>query len=709
MKRTKRILIFMLMAVFIISNFIQSGTLVKGATTETIDMDKIGIRLTDRVGDIIGTPGETVHVTLPVRAIGGTIYDPRITVVTTNMPFTVDNITYKDMDVATEVKPSWISNVSRTNIEFDIKIKETAKITNAALIVKIDGTIHTMQSTEESISLQVPNLNFIIKGEKEPAQLTVDGVVFNNAVIGSNRKLSFVIKNEGQISAINTYYSITPADFTAAGIAPKYSKLKQKIGADGKLGSGEFQEVSLPLSVLPTATAGSKALTINFEYKNDDGTVITSTCPIYVEVKAKSKTPKIEIDSTKHASELKPGDTFTLVATLSNVGTATATNIEVALDKLGADGFIPNYTLDKIEAGELDYNSKTDVKIPLIVSDDATKGLKEIPVTITYKDNDQVAYTTSTKLYLEVVKDDDAISKPKLIISKFSTSSDQLRAGSTFDFKFDIKNTHTRTTAKNIKVTVSQADNIFMVAEGSNSFYLTKILPGQTVENVLKMKVKNDAVTKTYPVDITMEYEYDGEVANPTTGEIGETIKQTITLQAVENARAVVNNVVVGSYGAPVINQPTALTFEFYNMGKSTLSNVTASVEGDFTLSTGTMYFMGNFEAGGSDYPELEVIPNVEGQAKGTLTVTFEDSNGDPVKVSKEFEASVQGEMLPDMGQETMGDNIGGPTVPGKKAILPMWAFILVQVGILFIVTSITRKIVLGRYRKKLRKQEDAQ
>ena len=79
-------------------------------------------------------------------------------------------------------------------------------------------------------------------------------------------------------------------------------------------------------------------------------------------------------------------------------------------------------------------------------------------------------------------------------------------------------------------------------------------------------------------------------------------MKETITLQAVENSRAVVNNVFVGAYDMPTINQPAALTFEFYNMGKSPLNNVYATVEGDYTLGTGNMYFMGNFEAGASDY-----------------------------------------------------------------------------------------------------------
>jgi hypothetical protein len=46
----------------------------------------------------------------------------------------------------------------------------------------------------EEVTLQVPSLDVVISEEKEPAQLTVDNVVFDNAIIGSNADLSFVYK-----------------------------------------------------------------------------------------------------------------------------------------------------------------------------------------------------------------------------------------------------------------------------------------------------------------------------------------------------------------------------------------------------------------------------------------------------------------------------------------------------------------------------------
>lgn len=707
MKKSTKIVVAIITVVLIISNFTGMFTAYKISAAGLTTVDVV---LDGNTVNIVGVPGETVHATIPVKAIGSTVYSPRITVDSTDMPFIVEKIDYTVGNYEGSTAPNYIPDFTTTIIELDLRINETATIMNKPLIIKIEGTYRDeMADSDNPVSSTIPNINFVINKEKDPAQLTINDIVCKNAIIGGETKLSFTIKNEGEITAHNTYYSITNADFDAAGIIPGYTKLKQAAAIDGELAPGESTKVILPISISPTATEGNKTLTINLEYKNRDGVALTTACPINIKVKEDSEAPKIEIESTQFASELTPGDEFTLVATLRNIGLAQAKEIEVTVGNLGVESFIPNYTKDKIAVGDLTYEEKVDVKIPLIVSKDAAKGLKEVPITIDYKDNTGIASTTATKIYIEVVKaEDDTISKPKLIISNFTTGDEELRAGSTFDFRFDIKNTHTKTTAKNIKVTVAQAENIFSVAEGSNSFYITKIPAGEVVENILKLKVKADAVTKAYPLEITMEYEYDGAIANPTTGEIGETVKETITLQAVENARAVVNNIFVGAYDLPTVNQPAALTFEFYNMGKSTLSNVYATVEGDFTLSTGNMYFMGNFEAGASDYPELEVISNIEGLAKGTLVVTFEDSNGDEVKVSKEFEATVQGEMMPNMSEEVMGGENSVIMDTAKKAILPTWLFIVMQIAILIIGVLSSRKVKLSLYRRKLSKEEEA-
>ncbi len=827
MRKTRKTVAALLAIALIITNLAGNIMIAKA--------DQSLIMFTEKVDDIIGVPGETVHVKLPVRAINEYMTNPIVSVNTAeNPPFTVKNITYSAEGSTPENPPSGIANYLTTYIEFDIEVKETAPISRNDLEVVVKYTSYIADDGLTNLTATLPKVNVVIEKEKEPARLTVDNIVFDDAIIGNDTKISFEIKNEGEIASHNTYFSVATADYEKAGIIPKYSKLTQEVGIEGKLEPGKTDRITLPVTISSSATVGNKTLTLNLEYKDIDGVKHTDTSIIYVTIDENSVAPKIEIQSTKYASELKAGDEFNLVTTLHNAGLSTASDIEVKVEGLGVTSFLPNYITETIAADSLEYDQKVDVKIPLIVSKEATAGLKEITVTINYKDEAGVVISTPNKLYLEIVsasgvdstgkpnivvsnvsqspeqpnagakvdiffdlenksnidisdlkiymtnlksdsfspvnsepyqyieklgggkktritipltvseaiaegmssldikydfkdvngktwadniatlyvldiQNNGAASKPKLIISNFSTDIEELRAGSTFDFNIDIKNTHSNTDAKNIKVTISQVDNMFAVSEGSNSFYINEIQAGETVKNTLNMKVKADAVTKAYPVEVNIEYDYDGAEINPETGEMNDVkVKETINLQAVENARPVVNNVFVGSYDTPIVNQPAALTFEFYNMGKSPLNNVYATVEGDYTLSTGSMYFIGNVESGSSDYPELEVIPNVEGLAKGTLVITFEDSNGDEVKVTKDFEATVQSEMIPDFGEGGIGDpGVIVDTV--KEPILPIWLFVILQIVILAVAIPVTRKTTLGLYRRKLRKQEEAE
>jgi hypothetical protein len=234
------------------------------------------------------------------------------------------------------------------------------------------------------------------------------------------------------------------------------------------------------------------------------------------------------------------------------------------------------------------------------------------------------------------------------------------------------------------------------------------------VENTIELKVKSDAVTKAYPLKITMEYEYEG-MPEPEKGQPGVTKVEELNLQAVENARPVVDNIQVYSFDGNVMEGGTAtISFGFYNMGKSVLSNVTVTLEGDgFTKTDGSMYFVGNVQPGDSAPVEMEVTPNKEGNVPGKLKISYEDSNGDTVEFTKDFEGMVMaaGAMNMKGAPEGPSSEVMNPGMPavGKKAILPVWAFVLAQLLIFILFVPITRKVIISVYKSKLRKKEEEQ
>jgi hypothetical protein len=410
------------------------------------------------------------------------------------------------------------------------------------------------------------------------------------------------------------------------------------------------------------------------------------------------------------SSEPVAGGKIEVSFDIQNKNQIDISELKISMPSLDGTTFIPVESEPYQYIEILKAGATKRITIPLTISESIPEGLNNLIIKYTYAANK--TGDTVTIPVRNVKNDLGTSSTPKLIVSKYITDMEELRAGTTFNFTFDIYNTNSSAAAKNITVTVTQPDNIFTVTQGSNSFFINKIEAGETVQNTLELKVKSDASTKAYPIKIVIEYEYDGIKPNPETGKTGETKTEELNLQAVENSRPVVDYVNVYSWDGNVIVGNTAtLAFEFYNMGRSPLNNVIATVEGDLTKADGNMYFIGNVLEGSSTYAEFEVIPNMEGVAKGVLKITFEDSNGDEVEFTKEFEAQVMGAGVFDPSIPVGGEGeVFNPEAPlAKKAIVPVWAFVIIQIISFVLFMLITRKIIISVYKSKLRKKEQEQ
>ncbi len=813
--RMKRILITVLTLALLTTGMFTSDRMAQAETDQIVEFTESGMELEVKAG-------QNNSVRLPIITNGIYIDKPVVSIVDNNAdsPFIISKPT---MIAENNLPVIMLTNALTVYVDVNIRVKETAAIGTYPLTLKVTGeSAFDLSPVESTLEFKLKILE-----EKAPAQMTIRNVTYQNVMPGNDTMLSFVIKNEGDITARNTFLNI---GYGETGIINKYTATNVKIG---DLAAGKEQLVNLPISVLTSATEGKKTLPVSFTYKDIDGKETKSVYNIYVDIETNKKAPNLDIENVTYPDGLKAGDEFILKATLRNFGEAKAVKVNVSVDETETTGFIKNYLTDAIATNDIKSDGSVKVEIPLVVSKDAAGDLNKLVLKFEYQDGLSVPYTKKKVLYVQVVTPDSAkeniiinnvnqsparpvagerldvtfdfenkgsiditelkislsdltgstfipveskpyiyiskvaagevkkitipltvsknipeglnalkikyeytgggdtidipilnvqndlgsISKPKLIVSKYEADVEELRAGSTFNFTFELRNTHSSVSAQNITVKVASSaqgqsgqTEVFSVTQGSNSFFISKIGAGETIQNTLELKIRSDAATATYPIYIIMEYEYDGIEPNPATGEIGETKSEELSLQVVENSRPVVDYVNVYSWDGNVsVGNPATIAFEFYNMGKSVLNNVIATVEGDFTNSSGNMYFMGNVPAGDRSYAEFEVIPNIEGMAQGIVKITFEDSNGEEVEYSKEFEAMVMGTPIFEPGD--MGDggvDVFNPMEPTpKKEILPMWLFIIIQIVIFLAFIPITRKIIITIYRNKLRKKEE--
>lgn len=533
---------------------------------------------------------------------------------------------------------------------------------------------------------------------------------------GDEFELTAVIENSGKGRAEDIKVSL--AEGNAAFIK---NFIAEYIKASD-IATGNKTEVKIPLIVNKTSEVMNE-LKLNIEYKDSQGTTIAKTKSLYIEVvqeKEKDKEPEEEKRSSLIVSGVKQspeqpvaGGEMEISFDLKNKGTLDINELKISLEDLMGSTFIPVESepylyIEKLSAGETKH-----ITFRLELSENIPEGLNNLNIGFAYEGGS----APSVKIPVLNVKNDNlgGSSKPVLLISNYEADLDELRAGSVFNLTFSIRNTHSSVDAKNITVKVSQdmsQGDIFTSTQGSNTFFIDRINAGEEAQCTLGLKIKSDTKTGTYKLKVDIEYEYDGIKPNPQTNEIGEERSYDINLRVVENARPVVNNVQVYSWeGMVQVGMPAFLSFEFYNMGKSTLNNVMVRVGGDFTQTGGEMSILGNVDPGNTSYSEFEVIPNIEGMAHGILTITYEDSNGDEQTFTTEFDTMVNSAQIYDPGMDggmDGGMDVFNPIPETKKEILKPWMFIVLNVVIFIVFIPVTRAIIIGIYKNKLRRKEEA-
>ena len=663
------------------------------------------------------TPGGVTNVIVPVKSVKDVIFEPKFeAVLPEGAPFEVIGFNVFQNNGWSVSDYSFIGASGNAMLSFSVVTKETAKIGNYDFKIRYedwgrsDGVI-TEGDMEYSQSITFTG---IVREEMIPAEFAVsDMKVSGELKPGSIATVSFKVTNSGELEAKNVCLS---GDYSAGQLVPQYTTYTRKLG---DLKAKDTAEVSLRVKVLENVTQGMVQLPLVITYKDSDGVSYTAASNniLYLEVDI----PKEEVVTFENGTLLvngvkqspskpKAGDKVSLTFNMENTGEKDYTDTKLYINYVSGTGFEPVSAEPYQYVGTIKAGQKKSVTVNVIAGKDIPEGMNTLTVDYEYKDGYKETSSDSVTLYvLNVQKEEETmgLSKPKLMVSEFSAGNDMVKSGEEFDFSFSVYNTHSETAAKNIKVTVTS--EMFSVTKGSNSFFIARIDPGQSEEITLNLKASAAAMTGSYPVDIRMEYEYDGmPVTEANAG--GVEVTETKMLLIKENLRVSVENVTVGGWNMPYVNQTTQLAFSVYNMGKSQLNNVYFTVEGDFTVANGSSYYYGTLQAGYPDYVEMDIIPLAAGDVTGTLTIHMEDSNGDEVTYETEISGYVMEESSGDIGWEEPGLDWPVDVPPMEepqqesfwKKLTGSWVFVggvavvVLAVGVLLGVLFAKRKIKKG-------------
>lgn len=178
----------------------------------------------------------------------------------------------------------------------------------------------------------------------------------------------------------------------------------------------------------------------------------------------------------------------------------------------------------------------------------------------------------------------------------------------------------------------------FTLLSPSNAVYIGDLKSGATKEVTFEYQAGISVLPGQYDFGITCDYAYGKGAVNSDTGTAKVTIGEHLNVQFDDiqmPAEAIVSDTVTASLQA-------------MNLGKTTIYNVRATIEGD-GLNPGGTLFIGNIEPGTAASSSIQVTISgltessvTYGDTKGTVTYYYEDADGKEYSETREFHMTVK-------------------------------------------------------------------
>ena len=135
------------------------------------------------------------------------------------------------------------------------------------------------------------------------------------------------------------------------------------------------------------------------------------------------------------------------------------------------------------------------------------------------------------------------------------------------------------------------------------------------------------------------------------------------------------------------------LTLNYVNKGKNTVYNVSAELVGDMATMT-RVQNVGNVESGKSGTIDFIITPEMPGENRCTLVITYEDSAMQVMTKSFEFDVFVNEMYVPEIMPE---EDPGIYEEPEPER--PVWLIPSIAAGAVLVITLVT--VLIVRKKKK--------
>ena len=581
-------------------------------------------------------------------------------------------------------------------------IKEGTYPINLNLSMKNSYSSDVFSQTE-TVYIKVKNSYF-------PPDVKIVSLSTSSSEVSMNDliTLNLQIENEGNLSARDLKVTLAGLDTSAISL---YNTTSTK--EVPKLFGKENRSIAFPVMILKDVKTGNYSADVMISYKDENDNTYSTNNKAYFFIKANEEKliPKLEVNNIKVPSNsIEAATDFYVSFNLANTGSMKAENIELYLNY--DNGIIPK-SQNKIRLEDLNVNGEKNFSFKLFASENIEAKYYPIEIIVKYEEKDSSKnYTNSyySGVEIETVK---AKARPVVIINNYRYSTDKVMAGEVFELFLEFLNTSKVSEVSNVKVTFSSPDSSFTPTESSNSFYINSIGKEEKIEKSIKLFPKPDLATKSYLLNVKIEYDGENEAQKAVVdGRSMYAEEEVVSIPIYQEPKLQINDLM---FPEPIMmGMPISLTVDFYNMGRSNLHNLLIKAEGDFS-GEDLSYFVGEFSQGSSDYYDARIIPNAEGEMKGSLIFSFEDDMGNQKEIKKEFVLNVMSGGFPGMkdgfipGEFNNGEtpvfNEEGNMIVKQGFGTRIGLFILL--GLIPVILIIILVIVKRRRAKKLKELEN--
>lgn len=366
----------------------------------------------------------------------------------------------------------------------------------------------------------------------------------------------------------------------------------------------------------------------------------------------------ISSDFSADKGSVSPGGTIRLDFTLKNTSRdIDIRNVNIRLS--GGEALIVNSGNDSVYIDRINKNATASFSKTFYCSPQAESGVYPVGLSASFEyfdGGEKLSGTSEINYSVKVSASQQSTSfTPQLLISDFSFGGDSVNGGDVFDLDVTLKNNSKSTAVRNVIVKLSGGE-AFVPAEGTDTSSIDKI--SSTAKISQKFKCQNSASSGVYPITLSVTYEYF---------EAGERVSQSaelsVSIPVVQPEKIEFGTLSLADSTVSV-NEEQDCAFTVINSGKSAVSNgrikLTDAQENELSSA-----YIGNIQAGEqftSNYT-LPVTFTSDGTQKLTLVFDYENENGDPGSVSREFSVTVKQEEDPyaDLAAEndaqTTGEN----------------------------------------------------